>query len=207
MAQRPDDLQGAGRPLAVWDAVVRGSHALLAVLLLFNLLRDDGDLIHRVAGYAAAGVVVARWLWALRARGPASLAALRPSLRATTRYLRDGAPRHAGHDPLGLWMVWCLWGLVMLLALSGWMSRLDAFWGDEWLHQVHAVLADALWVAIALHLLGVAAMSWRWHENLPASMLSGRKRAGATADDTAAPATIGIGRRLPNGDWVQPPPR
>jgi cytochrome b len=31
-------------------------------------------------------------------------------------------------------------------------------------------------VSVAVHLAGVAVMSWRWRENLPAAMLSGRKR-------------------------------
>jgi len=99
----------------------------------------------------------------------------------TLDYLRGGARRTIGHDPLGVWMVWLLWALVLLLAVTGWMSRLDAFWGDDRVHAVHAVLADILIVAVALHLAGVAVMSWRWRENLPAAMLSGRKRPQAEA--------------------------
>jgi len=72
--------------------------------------------------------------------------------------------------------VWLLWLLVLLLALTGWMSHLDAFWGDERVQHVHAWLADALLAAVVLHLLGVGVMSWRWRENLPATMLTGRKR-------------------------------
>jgi cytochrome b len=56
------------------------------------------------------------------------------------------------------------------------MSRLDAFWGDDLLHDLHAALADATLVAVVVHLLGVLVMSWRWRENLPLAMLSGRKR-------------------------------
>ena len=29
-------------------------------------------------------------------------------------------------------MVWLLWIVVLLLGVTGWMSRLDAFWGDDW---------------------------------------------------------------------------
>jgi len=42
---------------------------------------------------------------------------------------------------------------------------------------VHAWLAHALIAAVALHLAGVATMSWRWRENLVLAMLTGRKRA------------------------------
>lgn len=160
----------------VWDVAVRLQHWLLAGLVIFCFFQDDGGRLHRVAGYCAAGVVVARLLWAVLAKGHGSLGALRPSLTATLAFIRAGAPRCIGHDPLGLWMVWLLWLLVLLLALTGWMSRLDAFWGDERLQDVHAWLADGLLAAVAVHLLGVGAMSWRWRENLPATMVTGRKR-------------------------------
>jgi cytochrome b len=48
---------------------------------------------------------------------------------------------------------------------------------------LHTWLADTLLVAVVLHIAGVAVMSWLWKENLPAAMLTGRKRPAA-ADDT-----------------------
>jgi cytochrome b len=162
--------------IPVWDAAVRLLHGSLAGSVIFCLVHDDGDRLHRAGGYVAAGVVVLRLLWAMIARGHGSLSHLKPSVARTIAYLRAGAPRQVGHDPLGLWMVWLLWSLVLLLGLTGWMSRLDAFWGDDRLHDLHAWLADALLVAVALHLLGVAVMSWRWRESLPGSMITGTKR-------------------------------
>jgi len=163
----------------VWDVAVRLLHWLLAGLVIFCWIQDDGGQVHRTAGYVAAGAVVARLLWAATlARGHGSLASLKPSVSATLAFVRARAPRCIEHDPLGLWMVWLLWLLVLLLALTGWMSRLDAFWGDERVQNIHAWLADGLLAAVALHLLGVGAMSWRWRENLPGAMLTGRKRNG-----------------------------
>lgn len=167
---------GADDRVAVWDAAVRLLHWSLAAGVLFDLYLDDGGWLHRTIGYAAAAVVVARLLWALVAGGAARAAGLKPSLRDTVSYLRLGAPRTPGHDPLGLWMVWLLWLLVLLLGLTGWMSRLDAFWGDDGILNVHAWLADALLIAVAVHLSGIVAMTWRWRENLIAAMLTGRKR-------------------------------
>ena len=162
--------------VAAWDAAVRLLHWSLAALVLFDFYVDDGGWLHRAIGYAAVGVIVARWLWAMLAGGTAGLAMLKPSLRGTLSYLRRGTPRTPRHDPLGLWMVWLLWTLVLLLGLTGWMSRLDAFWGDDGIRDVHAWLADALLIAVAVHLSGIVAMSWHWRENLVAAMLSGRKR-------------------------------
>ena len=90
--------------------------------------------------------------------------------------LRGAPPRSLGHNPLGVWMAWLIWLLVLLLGLTGWMSRLDAFWGDDFLTDLHAVLADILLIAVFVHLVGVGAMSWLWRENLPAAMITGKKR-------------------------------
>ena len=162
----------------VWDAAVRLLHWLLAGLVLFDYFIDDeGGFLHRTVGYVAVGVVLSRLLWSGLGDGANGFAALRLSLRKTLAYGRSGAPRTTDHDPLGRWMVWLLWSLVLLLGLTGWMTRLDAFWGNETLHEVHAWLAHALVAAVAVHLAGVAAMSWRWRENLVRAMITGRKRA------------------------------
>ena len=185
----------AARRVPFWDAAVRLLHWALALLVLFAFLRDDGDWWHRAGGYAAVVLVAARLLWGAAARGNARLAAMQPSPRATRRYLqllrRGRAPRQAGHDPLALWMVWLLWTLVLLLGLTGWMSRLDMFWGDERIQLLHAWIANGLLAAVALHLTGVAAMSWLWRENLPAAMVTGRKREleGNALDPTDSTAT------------------
>jgi len=159
---------------------VRALHWALALAIVFDFVRDDGDWAHRAVGYSAVGFVLIRLLWSAVTQGLGRMAMLKPSPRATMVYLRalisGRPPRCTGHDPLGLWMVWLLWMLVLLLGITGWMSRLDAFWGDELLHDLHARLADALLLAIALHLAGVAAMIWIWRENLPAAMVTGRKR-------------------------------
>jgi cytochrome b len=162
--------------IPVWDAAVRLLHWALAGSVLFDFVVDDGGPVHRVVGYVAAGAVLVRLVWAAIARGEAGFAALKPSVAHTLAYLRNGAPRTVGHDPLGVWMVWLLWTLVLLLGATGWISRLDAFWGDDRVHAVHAVLADVLLIGVVLHLAGVVTMSWRWRENLLRAMLTGRKR-------------------------------
>jgi cytochrome b len=169
------ETEGNG-PVAAWDPVVRLLHWSLAALVLFDLYVDDGGALHRAIGYAAAGAVVARCLWAAFAAGSAGWRTLKPSLRETVSYLRLGAPRTAGHDPLGAWMVWLLWSLVLLLGVTGWISRLDAFWGDDRIRGIHEWFAHALLIAVAVHVSGVLAMSWRWRENLIRAMLDGRKR-------------------------------
>jgi cytochrome b len=180
-ASRSEEPASDGRVL-VWDVAVRLLHWLLAALVVFDFIADDGGWLHRMVGYAAVVVVLLRWSWAAITSGHASFAALRPSIAATRDYLHAGAPRHLGHDPLGVWLVWLVWLLVVLLGVTGWMSHLDAFWGDERVRTVHALLADALLASVVLHLAGIAVMSWLWRENLPASMLLGHKRESDLAD-------------------------
>ena len=173
-------MSAPGDRVLVWDAVVRVLHWSLAATVLFDFVVDDGGHVHRAVGYVAAAIVVLRLLWAALSRGTARWQVLKPSPRATLVYcralLQGRASRHAAHDPLGLWMVWLVWTLVLLLGLTGWMSRLDAFWGDETVHDLHLWLSNALLAAVVLHLAGVIAMSIVWRENLPAGMLTGRKR-------------------------------
>ena len=175
----------------VWDAAVRLLHWSLAALVVVNLVRDDGDWLHRCLGYVALGVVAARLLWAALRGGTAGFAELKPSVRGTLAYVaaawRGSAPRHLGHNPLGRWMVWLLWTLVMLLALTGWISRTDALWGEDWPIDLHGWLADALWISVVLHLAGMALTSVLQRENLPLAMLTGRKRAPRGEGGTEAP--------------------
>ena len=166
--------------MKVWDPVVRLCHWALAALIVFDLVYDDGGRTHRVAGYAASGVVLWRLIWAAIVRPANGIVSLRPSLARTAEYLRllrsGRAPRTPGHNPLGLWMVWLLWLLVLLLGVTGFMSRLDAFWGDDTVHDAHALLANLLMAAVLVHVAGVIAMSLMWRENLPAAMVTGVKR-------------------------------
>jgi cytochrome b len=49
-------------------------------------------------------------------------------------------------------------GLITALGVTGWMARLDAFWGDDWLIDLHQGLANVLLGCVAVHLAGVVLM-------------------------------------------------
>lgn len=163
----------------MWAWPVRLCHWSLAALVAVNFVEDSGDYWHRLVGYIAVGIVIIRLAWGAVSRSNGDLTGLRPSARNTLLYarqLRHGTvTRHAGHNPLAVWMIWLLWILVLSLGLTGWMSRLDAFWGDDAVHLVHSLLADLLLACVCLHLVAVAVMSVLLKENLPASMLFVRK--------------------------------
>ena len=161
----------------VWDWPVRICHWTLAGLVIANLIDDDNGSRHRVVGYIAVSIVLARLTWAAVSRSGGSL---RPSPSASLLYLRQlrhsVPPRQPGHNPLGIWMVWLIWATVLMLGLTGWMSRLDMFWGDDTIHVIHATLAYLLMACTAIHIVAITLMSWLWKENLALSMLYRHKR-------------------------------
>jgi cytochrome b len=75
---------------------------------------------------------------------------------------------------------------VAAVGVTGWMQTLDAFWGAEWLEDLHEVLAWSLLGMIGLHVLAALVESWHYRENLVAAMIHGRKRATDTDDEPPA---------------------
>jgi len=169
-----------GGEVRVWDPVVRITHWCVAALVLWDLWEDSGGPLHRNLGYAAAGLVLLRLVWAAVGPGEARFEAWWPTLGRMRRYLsanlRRPPHRHLGHNPLGALMMLALWSLILLLALTGWMSRLDRFWGEDWVTDLHGRLADGLMILVPLHVAGALLMSWVHRENLVGAMLHGRKR-------------------------------
>ncbi len=169
------------RRVRVWDLLVRTTHWTLAALVIANLLNEGSSPIHRQLGTAALIVVAVRLLWGFVATGYANFATFRPGARAFMAYAatmhKQKPKRYLGHNPAAAWMIVLLWGLVILLGISGWMTRIDFFWGDEWLQDVHAAIAYVLLAAVAVHITAALWMSRVHRENLVAAMWHGFKRA------------------------------
>ena len=68
-------------------------------------------------------------------------------------------------------------GSMLMLALTGFlMEEIDYFWGEEWLEEVHELIANGLAGLVGLHILAALVESLRLRENLPLSMITGRRR-------------------------------
>ena len=65
---------------------------------------------------------------------------------------------------------------LQIAGATGWLYTTDRFWGVAWVEELHETLSNVLFGFVALHILGVVLTSIRHRENLPASMLHGRKR-------------------------------
>lgn len=163
----------------VWGLPVRLAHWLLAALVVYCFFAETGPE-HRLAGYLAAAIVLARLLAGQcgAVQGPTRLYWPAPAacLAQVRGMMSDHVASRAGHTPLGMAMSLLIWLLVLLLGITGWACRLDMFWGEDWLMDTHAAIAWTLMAAVVLHLLGVALSSRAEHQNLARAMVTGMKR-------------------------------
>lgn len=175
--------------IPVWDVAVRVLHwALVLTVAAAWLTRHSPGRWHEWLGYATLAIVVARIVWGFIGSRYARFADFVRSGSVTAAYSRDvlsaREARFVGHNPLGGWMVVALLTMVTLVGVTGWLYTTDRFWGVPWVEALHSRLSDILFVFVGLHILGVVFTSVRHRENLPASMLHGRKREEDTVRGT-----------------------
>lgn len=166
----------------VWDPFVRVFHWSLALAFLLNyFITESGDDVHQWLGYAAGALLCARFVWGFRDTGAARWSRFWPTatrLKHAWIALRAGQPhRELTHSAFGALVMIAMMSGIFLLGLSGFaMEEIDYFWGDDRLEAIHSLIADAVAVLAAIHLLGAAVQSIWLKENLPLSMITGRRR-------------------------------
>lgn len=171
----------------VWDPLVRFFHWSLVGLFTFAFLTgDEWQKPHEVAGYVIAGLIGLRVIWGFVGSRHARFASFvyRPSTVAgfLTDTLRMKARRYLGHNPAGGLMVVGLLLAIAVISLSGWMMTTNAYWGVEWVEELHEAAAFGALGLIALHVGGVIVASLEHGENLVRAMVTGRKRAPGPND-------------------------
>ena len=178
----PADRVRTSDSIRVWDLAVRFTHWSVAAIVLYDVIDDSGDQVHRVLGYVAAGLVLFRILWGFIGTEHARFGAWLPRPAGVLAYsralLRGRAPRFISHTPLGAVTMLAMWALILALAVTGWMSRLDPFWGEDWPIDIHRWLSNTLLGLVVLHVAAAIAMSIKGRENLIGAMLTGYKRRG-----------------------------
>lgn len=167
--------------IRVWDIFVRLFHWSLVACVIFNLfIRDDGETLHQWSGYGAAALVLMRIVWGFVGSTHARFSDFFPTPARLREHLaqlrRREVPQHLGHNPLGALMMLALMALVIALGITGWMQGTDAFWGEEWLQELHELLARALQLLVALHVLAAIVMSRLEKVDLVRAMITGFKR-------------------------------
>lgn len=170
----------AATAVRVWDPFVRIFHWSLVTCVVLNyFVIDDGEAAHQWLGYIASALVMARIVWGFVGSKHARFADFFPTPSRIRQHLRRaiaGEPDfHPGHNPIGALMMLALLTLVLALGLTGFMQGLDAFWGEEWLQETHAVLGSTLIAFAGLHGLAAIIMSRVERTNLIGAMFSGVK--------------------------------
>ena len=173
--------------LRVWDLGVRAFHwSLVAGFALAWFTPNRSEAVHMWAGYAAGGLIGLRLVWGLIGSRHARFSDFvkRPTtvLAYLNAILRGTEARHIGHNPAGGVMVLALLAGVLGTAFTGWLMYTDTFYGDDGMVALHSLCAHGLLALVVLHLAGVALASFRHRENLPFSMVTGRKRPPGPGD-------------------------
>ncbi len=171
----------------VWDPLVRIFHWSLVGLFTFAFLTgDEWQKPHEVAGYVIAGLIGFRVIWGFVGSRHARFASFiyRPSTVAgfLTDTVRMKARRYLGHNPAGGLMVIALLLVLAAISLSGFMMTTNAYWGVEWVEELHEASAFAALGLIGLHVGGVIVAGFEHGENLVRAMVTGRKRAPGPND-------------------------
>ena len=167
-------------PQLVWDRFVRIFHWTLVLCVLNNFfIFDDGKNIHQWTGYISLSLVVTRIIWGFIGTKHARFSDFFPTPTKLIHHLKelksgvhDG---YSGHNPLGALMILTLISVVLCLGLTGWMQTLDAFWGEEWLQNLHAYIADALIMLATVHALAAILMGRLERTHLIRAMFTGKK--------------------------------
>jgi cytochrome b len=158
---------------STWTGFVRLTHWLVAISVLVNFFNDTGYW-HRVIGYGCVVIILLRILYGLTSSVQSSQLYW-PSFHHLKTHFSELLTRqlqpHIGHNPLGQWAIYVMWFLIVLLAFTGWLSRTDAYWGEDWPVDLHMVFSNALQGLVVLHLLAVIVMSKLQRQNLIKKMI------------------------------------
>ncbi|MEB0045544.1 MULTISPECIES: cytochrome b/b6 domain-containing protein [unclassified Pseudomonas] len=168
--------------LRLWDPVVRLFHLSIAGVFVANyFFNEAGGTWHVWLGYYAVTWLLVRSVWGFIGPRSARWVDFWPTparLGAHLRSLLARRPMHRlGHSPLGALVMITMMLVLLTLGLSGWaMEEVDALWGADWPLQVHETAANVLLALVGLHIAAALFESLQVRDNLPLSMLTGRRR-------------------------------
>ena len=162
--------RAGARRFLLWDLPLRVFHwSLVAAVTTAIVTGELGGAWmpwHGRAGLAIVGLLVFRVVWGIVGSATSRFAHFAPSPASVLAYLR-GTWQGIGHNPLGALSVFALLGLLSLQAATGLVGNDDIAFAGPLNHPVsdsfgsratgwHRLLADGLFVLLALHLLAVA---------------------------------------------------
>ena len=165
----------------MWDPLVRVFHWSLASLFLLNFfVTEAGEDIHELFGYIAVGLVVTRILWGFIGTRHARFVNFFPTHSRVKSHLQElfskQTPDYHGHNPLGGAMVLLMLALILGLGITGYMmEEVDMFFGEDWLEELHEVMANLMMTAVVIHVTAVVVMQKWLGVQLVRPMITGKR--------------------------------
>jgi cytochrome b len=173
-----------GQKIRVWDAPVRVFHWLLVASFAGAYVTAESEvwrLVHVTLGYTLGGLLAFRLVWGVVGTRYARFSNFVRGPQAVISYLksiRSGQPEHhLGHNPAGAVAIVLLIALGLGITATGFAVYNEI--GPGWLSGLHDLMANAMVLVIAGHLLGVISASLQHKENLVRSMVTGFKSGAA----------------------------
>lgn len=166
----------------LWDPLIRLFHWSIAAIVVANyFFNEEGDDWHQWLGYVAIAWLTVRFFWGFFGSGAARWSDFFPTranLTAHVTALVKGEPYHRmGHSPLGGLVIILMMLCILSLGITGlMMEEIDYFWGEDWVEDLHALIANVLIALVSIHLFAALFESYRLKENLPLSMITGKRR-------------------------------
>ncbi|HCQ63775.1 MAG TPA: cytochrome B [Rhodobacteraceae bacterium] len=172
------------RSILVWDPLVRLVHWGVAGAVLLNAtVIEEESSAHELIGYIAVGLVATRLVWGVIGTHHARFSAFPPNPVAALRHIsgliRGRRKVHLSHNPAGALMVYNLWATLIGMGVTGYMMGARAYFGMEWVEELHEGLFVWLMMSVGLHLAGVVVDSLVTRVNLVRGMVDGRKSVAA----------------------------
>jgi cytochrome b len=170
LAARAPASRASARRFQLWDLPLRVFHwslvAAVATAVVTGELGGAWMPWHGRAGLAIVGLLVFRIVWGIVGSTTSRFTQFAPSPASMLAYLR-GRWRGIGHNPLGALSVFALLALLSLQAATGVFGNDDIAFAGPLNHLVdddlgarvtgwHRLLADGLFVLLALHLAAIA---------------------------------------------------
>lgn len=164
-----------------WDLGIRLGHWSMATIFLLNYWwLEEGEDLHEWAGYALFAILVIRFIRGFIGPENARFRDFFPTPKRLLNNLRNfkaeqlSHQENSHHSAIGGLMVLFLLITMTITAVSGWMQELDAFWGEDWVQNLHAWSADAVMIAVVIHVSAVLIIQYRYKVSLVKRMLSNR---------------------------------
>jgi cytochrome b len=165
-----------------WDPLVRVIHLSFALVFVANyFLNEGGEAWHEYLGYYACSCLLGRLVWGFVSSRSAAWRYFWPSFRSIQEHLgatlRGQVYNRLGHTPLGSIVMLLMMLSILGLGVTGFMmEEIDAFWGEDWVQDLHHGLANILCGLVCLHILGGIYQSIKLKENLLFAMITGKRK-------------------------------